>query len=56
MKLNTDERIAKEKRKIHVNGIPKDWKNVDLENYFKKFVYFVFVFELGGNRGGIRLL
>lgn len=33
-----EEKIAKEKRKIHVNGIPKDWKNADLENYFKQFV------------------
>lgn len=38
MKTTVEEKTAKEKRKIHVNGIPKDWKNSDLENYFKKFV------------------
>ena len=37
-----DEKSAKEKRKIHVNGIPKEWKNADLENYFKQFVLLSF--------------
>ena len=37
---------AKEKRKIHVNGIPKEWKNADLENYFKQFVLAFFKGEL----------
>ncbi|CBK20974.2 uncharacterized protein [Blastocystis hominis] len=36
-KAVVDEKFAKEKRKIHVNGIPKEWKNADLENYFKQF-------------------
>lgn len=38
-----DEKSAKEKRKIHVNGIPKEWKNADLENYFKQFVLSFFL-------------
>lgn len=38
---DADDQGPKDSRKIHVNGFPLEWKNEDIENFFKEFVLFV---------------
>lgn len=42
---DVDDQGPKDSRKIHVNGFPLEWKNDDIENFFKEFVSFIITFR-----------
>ena len=38
---------CKDSRKIHVNGIPREWSNDDIRRYFEQIVCAFFSYNLG---------